>query len=313
MENGVVELYFVRTEYQLADIFTKPLPRERFNFLIKKLDNEAESDSEGNLKKRVTKGTLLLMAVPKDHHTRFQWHDDAKEIWAKPSRQRIGVWDALGARCPKPLPASISQANSSGSYSSYTTSSSKATTTATPGLADEDSSLKVQRKGRAGQEHVEVSDSNQCEIEKEALMDALKMTDQLGKKRLQMRASNLALMAFTVNNERFKQVEYKVVPHPLSSDYTPREQEDIDDSLYKYGKYGPQPQSPSPTLRLMLVPLFTQPCPPMTKQSILLAIPLTGDNLNTSLRKLTTAILKLSHPSANHDEEVFSDADDENA
>ncbi|GJU24966.1 putative ribonuclease H-like domain-containing protein [Tanacetum coccineum] len=46
---------------------------------------------------------------------------------------------------------------------------------------------------------------------------------------------------------RFKQVEYKGVPHPLSGDYTPREQEDIDDSLYEYGKYGPQPQSPSPT------------------------------------------------------------------
>ncbi|GKE11519.1 retrovirus-related pol polyprotein from transposon TNT 1-94 [Tanacetum coccineum] len=28
VENGVVELYFVRTEYQLADIFTKALPRE---------------------------------------------------------------------------------------------------------------------------------------------------------------------------------------------------------------------------------------------------------------------------------------------
>ncbi|GKC86738.1 hypothetical protein Tco_1147387 [Tanacetum coccineum] len=37
VENGLVELYFVRTEYQLADIFTKPLPRERFNFLIEKL------------------------------------------------------------------------------------------------------------------------------------------------------------------------------------------------------------------------------------------------------------------------------------
>ncbi|GJR35837.1 retrovirus-related pol polyprotein from transposon TNT 1-94 [Tanacetum coccineum] len=36
-ENGVTELYFVWTEYQLADIFTKPFPRERFNFLIKKL------------------------------------------------------------------------------------------------------------------------------------------------------------------------------------------------------------------------------------------------------------------------------------
>nr|GEW79940.1 retrovirus-related Pol polyprotein from transposon TNT 1-94 [Tanacetum cinerariifolium] len=37
VENGIVELYFVLTEYQLADIFTKSLPRERFNFLIEKL------------------------------------------------------------------------------------------------------------------------------------------------------------------------------------------------------------------------------------------------------------------------------------
>ncbi|GJY82928.1 hypothetical protein Tco_0496304 [Tanacetum coccineum] len=37
VENGIVEPYFVRTEYQLADIFTKPLPRERFNFLIENL------------------------------------------------------------------------------------------------------------------------------------------------------------------------------------------------------------------------------------------------------------------------------------
>ncbi|GJY30786.1 retrovirus-related pol polyprotein from transposon TNT 1-94 [Tanacetum coccineum] len=37
VENGIVQLYFVRTEYQMADIFTKPLPRERFNFLIEKL------------------------------------------------------------------------------------------------------------------------------------------------------------------------------------------------------------------------------------------------------------------------------------
>nr|GEY62220.1 retrovirus-related Pol polyprotein from transposon TNT 1-94 [Tanacetum cinerariifolium] len=37
IKNGIVGLYFVWTEYQLADIFTKPLPRERFNFLIEKL------------------------------------------------------------------------------------------------------------------------------------------------------------------------------------------------------------------------------------------------------------------------------------
>nr|GEU98267.1 retrotransposon protein, putative, unclassified [Tanacetum cinerariifolium] len=37
VENGVVELYFVRTEYQLTDIFTKTLCRERIDFLIDKL------------------------------------------------------------------------------------------------------------------------------------------------------------------------------------------------------------------------------------------------------------------------------------
>ncbi|GJX27840.1 retrovirus-related pol polyprotein from transposon TNT 1-94 [Tanacetum coccineum] len=37
VENGVVELYFVNTEYQLADIFTKALGRERIVFHINKL------------------------------------------------------------------------------------------------------------------------------------------------------------------------------------------------------------------------------------------------------------------------------------
>ncbi|GJR82084.1 retrovirus-related pol polyprotein from transposon TNT 1-94 [Tanacetum coccineum] len=37
VENGIVELYFVNTEYQLADIFTKALCRERIEFLINKL------------------------------------------------------------------------------------------------------------------------------------------------------------------------------------------------------------------------------------------------------------------------------------
>ncbi|GJW72771.1 hypothetical protein Tco_0132141 [Tanacetum coccineum] len=35
--NGIVELYFVRTEYQLADMFTKVLSKERFKYLVGRL------------------------------------------------------------------------------------------------------------------------------------------------------------------------------------------------------------------------------------------------------------------------------------
>nr|GEX54695.1 reverse transcriptase domain-containing protein [Tanacetum cinerariifolium] len=37
VERGVVELYFVSTDYQLADIFTKALPQQRFEFILSRL------------------------------------------------------------------------------------------------------------------------------------------------------------------------------------------------------------------------------------------------------------------------------------
>nr|GEZ73560.1 copia protein [Tanacetum cinerariifolium] len=38
VERGVVELYFVSTDYQLANIFTKALPRQQFEFILPRLD-----------------------------------------------------------------------------------------------------------------------------------------------------------------------------------------------------------------------------------------------------------------------------------
>nr|GEU61249.1 hypothetical protein [Tanacetum cinerariifolium] len=43
VENEIVKLYFARTKYQLTDIFTKPLPSERFNFLIENLGMKSMS------------------------------------------------------------------------------------------------------------------------------------------------------------------------------------------------------------------------------------------------------------------------------
>ncbi|GJR56163.1 retrovirus-related pol polyprotein from transposon TNT 1-94 [Tanacetum coccineum] len=37
VENGIIELYFVRTEYQLADMFTKALSEDRFQYLVKRI------------------------------------------------------------------------------------------------------------------------------------------------------------------------------------------------------------------------------------------------------------------------------------
>ncbi|GJW79849.1 hypothetical protein Tco_0143824 [Tanacetum coccineum] len=46
VEKGTSELYFVKTDYQLADIFTKALPVDRFNFLVCRLGMRSLSPQE---------------------------------------------------------------------------------------------------------------------------------------------------------------------------------------------------------------------------------------------------------------------------
>ncbi|GKA62708.1 hypothetical protein Tco_0762227 [Tanacetum coccineum] len=37
VENGIIELYLVRTEHHLADMFTKSLPKDRFQYLVRRI------------------------------------------------------------------------------------------------------------------------------------------------------------------------------------------------------------------------------------------------------------------------------------
>ncbi|GKA85338.1 hypothetical protein Tco_0806992 [Tanacetum coccineum] len=37
VEKGIVELFFIRTEYQLDDLFTKALSKDRFKYLVRRL------------------------------------------------------------------------------------------------------------------------------------------------------------------------------------------------------------------------------------------------------------------------------------
>nr|GEZ47738.1 retrovirus-related Pol polyprotein from transposon TNT 1-94 [Tanacetum cinerariifolium] len=49
VEKGIVELFFVRTKYQLADLFTKALPVERFKYLVRRLGaTSLVSDEDSN-------------------------------------------------------------------------------------------------------------------------------------------------------------------------------------------------------------------------------------------------------------------------
>nr|GEZ99267.1 copia protein [Tanacetum cinerariifolium] len=45
VEKGVVKLYFVTTDYQIVDIFTKALPKERFEFLLPHLGMKSMSST----------------------------------------------------------------------------------------------------------------------------------------------------------------------------------------------------------------------------------------------------------------------------
>nr|GEZ94380.1 hypothetical protein [Tanacetum cinerariifolium] len=46
VEKGIVELFFVRTKYQLTDLFTKALPEDRFKYLVRRLGIRCLSPEE---------------------------------------------------------------------------------------------------------------------------------------------------------------------------------------------------------------------------------------------------------------------------
>ncbi|GJS45574.1 retrovirus-related pol polyprotein from transposon TNT 1-94 [Tanacetum coccineum] len=46
VENGIIELYFVRTEYQLADMFTKALPEDTFQYLVRRISMRCLTPAE---------------------------------------------------------------------------------------------------------------------------------------------------------------------------------------------------------------------------------------------------------------------------
>nr|GEX30030.1 hypothetical protein [Tanacetum cinerariifolium] len=89
MEKGTIELYFVKTDYQLADPFTKALPADRFNYLVRRLvpteiELELEQSQQGSshevsvstegLKEFKRIVVLLKLNLPAHRITRWRYN-----------------------------------------------------------------------------------------------------------------------------------------------------------------------------------------------------------------------------------------------
>ncbi|GJX04325.1 hypothetical protein Tco_0190241 [Tanacetum coccineum] len=61
----------------------------------------------------------------------------------------------------------------------------------------------------------------------------------------EIQSNNEVLIGKPLYSRFIKTNDFKGVPHPLSGDYTPTPQEEIDESLYVYGKKGPQEPEPN--------------------------------------------------------------------
>nr|GEW49856.1 hypothetical protein [Tanacetum cinerariifolium] len=96
VENGVIKLYFVRTEYLLADIFTKALCRERIKFLIDKLGmisftletlKELADEAEENMNPIATQQAALDNALVLSEKRLKIERCNARTAFSKPQKE----------------------------------------------------------------------------------------------------------------------------------------------------------------------------------------------------------------------------------
>ncbi|GJZ08288.1 hypothetical protein Tco_0542571 [Tanacetum coccineum] len=109
VENGIIELYFVRTEYQLADMFTKALPEDQFKYLVRRigmrcltpaeLEDKEEPHANISIFPKIT-STMKFPNVPSTSVKLMLFPfslEGAARIWLEKEPPRsILTWDDLG-------------------------------------------------------------------------------------------------------------------------------------------------------------------------------------------------------------------------
>nr|GEX02151.1 hypothetical protein [Tanacetum cinerariifolium] len=90
VKRGIVELFFVGTEYQLADLFTKALPEERFKYLVRRLEMveeyaQVENDEFINIfcTPVQDRGETSSRHVDSSNMHKFYQHHPSEHRWTK--------------------------------------------------------------------------------------------------------------------------------------------------------------------------------------------------------------------------------------
>nr|GEX01825.1 ribonuclease H [Tanacetum cinerariifolium] len=86
VEKGMVELYFVSTDYQLADIFTKALPRQRFERLDTMADMTAPTGQAPTMAPPVCTNDQILPCIRwvQTGYLKFSAKGTKREVFGMP-------------------------------------------------------------------------------------------------------------------------------------------------------------------------------------------------------------------------------------
>ncbi|GJV87840.1 retrovirus-related pol polyprotein from transposon TNT 1-94 [Tanacetum coccineum] len=113
VKNGLVELYFVNTEYQLADIFTKALGKERIEFLINKMgmrrfmpETLKKLKNEKNIKRGSCFRASFINVYSESENAEDWVSDDEEQDESKTKPEKKTVIPAA-AKIEKPVKKSV--------------------------------------------------------------------------------------------------------------------------------------------------------------------------------------------------------------
>ncbi|GJZ57374.1 hypothetical protein Tco_0612868 [Tanacetum coccineum] len=89
VERGIIELHFVKTGYQLADMFTKALPKERFQYLVRRIVTNGNPSSV-NIKQHCGRfRRRCYNLIPAESDSLPNAHDQTTKTYYKHQDSRI--------------------------------------------------------------------------------------------------------------------------------------------------------------------------------------------------------------------------------